>query len=300
MNGDVQTYGFPPGYFIIRNLATHRVLDVERDQIEDGTEVILWAETETALVEKTGEISIHFENDPDYHNESQSDAWRSRSYLLTAIPLRKPKTMLDDAAAFLSMAVSTPLSLLSGVSSRPQATPDEVFRGPIDLDENEVVEEDRGEEAEVDDSPETGRKGMLSRFYLSTHLTPRRNASARFGPYAIRSASGRIRESSGYTVSWGSSPFDQGAKIIDCGDVRRRLFRLLCEFDLSHSKVPVTRFDNALAMDQIEVAYSTLLNQPTPGGSLEWKERTRTLSKDGLEHPRIVRQGKSSFVVSLK
>lgn len=51
MNGDVQTYGFPPGYFIIRNLATNRVLDVEKDGIEDGTEVILWAETETALVE---------------------------------------------------------------------------------------------------------------------------------------------------------------------------------------------------------------------------------------------------------
>lgn len=54
--------------------------------------------------------------------------------------------------------MSTPLSFLSGASPRPQATPDEVFRGPIDLDENEVVEEDRGEEAEVDDSPETGRK----------------------------------------------------------------------------------------------------------------------------------------------
>ncbi|KAG6868494.1 hypothetical protein C0993_002032 [Termitomyces sp. T159_Od127] len=224
MNDNVQTYGFPPGYFIIRNLATNRVLDVEKDQIEDGTEVILWAETETALVEarrrpesnnqvffidptgalcsrssghaldiegdklvlrhrrpvsypfpnaythplpifsysqETGEISIHFQNDPDYQNEHQSDAWRNRLYLLTAIPLRKPKTILDDAAAFLSSAMSTPLSFLSGVSPRPQATPDEVFRGPIDLDESEVVEEDRGEEAEVDDSPEIGRKVQM-------------------------------------------------------------------------------------------------------------------------------------------
>ncbi|KAG6873841.1 hypothetical protein C0995_010453 [Termitomyces sp. Mi166 len=189
MNGNVQTYGFPPGYFVIRNLATNRVLDVEKDQIEDGTEVMLWAETETALVEsdklvlrhrrpisypfpnayahplpifsysqETGEILVNFQNDPDYENRRQSDAWRSRSYLLAAIPLRKPKTILDDAAAFLSSAVSAPLSFLSGVSPRPQATPDEVFKGPIDLDEDEVVEEDRGEEAEVDDSPETGRK----------------------------------------------------------------------------------------------------------------------------------------------
>lgn len=119
---------------------------------------------------------------------------------------------------------------------------------------------------------------------------PQHNASARFGPYAIRSGSQRIRESSGYTVSWGSSPFDQGARILDCGDVRRGLFKLICEFDLRHLKVPVSRFDNMLAMDQIEVAYSTLLNRPIPGDISEGKEHIRVLSKDGLEHPRIVRQ----------
>ena len=46
---------------------------------------------------------------------------------------------------------------------------------------------------------------------------------ARFGPYAIRSGSRRQRESRGYTLSWRNNPYEQGSKIIDCGDVRSRL-----------------------------------------------------------------------------
>ncbi|KAK0233523.1 arginase deacetylase [Armillaria fumosa] len=72
---------------------------------------------------------------------------------------------------------------------------------------------------------------------------------ARFGPYAIRSGSRRQREARGYTMSWGNNPYNHGAKIIDCGDV------------------PVTPFDNALAIDQMEVAYSTLLKRPAPSST---------------------------------
>ncbi|KIY73537.1 Arginase/deacetylase [Cylindrobasidium torrendii FP15055 ss-10] len=77
---------------------------------------------------------------------------------------------------------------------------------------------------------------------------------ARFGPYAIRSGSRRQRESRGYTMAWGTNPYEHGLKIIDCGDV------------------PVSPFDNALAVDQMEVAYSTLLkhdtvNATTPSGT---------------------------------
>lgn len=43
--------GFPDGYFIIRNTANGRVLDVASDGVEDGTEVILWPQQETSLVE---------------------------------------------------------------------------------------------------------------------------------------------------------------------------------------------------------------------------------------------------------
>ncbi|KAK7063726.1 Arginase/deacetylase [Favolaschia claudopus] len=81
---------------------------------------------------------------------------------------------------------------------------------------------------------------------------------ARFGPYAIRSGSRRQREARGYTMSWGNNPYNLGAKIVDCGDV------------------PVNPFDNALAVDQMEVAYSTLLSRATASG---------------MEHPRIVRPG---------
>ena len=46
--------------------------------------------------------------------------------------------------------------------------------------------------------------------------------------------------------------------------------------------------DNALAIDQIEVAYSTLLNRPIASQE-DAVSATRNLAKDGLEHPRIVR-----------
>ncbi|KAG7452212.1 arginase deacetylase [Guyanagaster necrorhizus] len=67
---------------------------------------------------------------------------------------------------------------------------------------------------------------------------------ARFGPYSIRSGSRRQREARGYTMAWGNNPYNHGIKIVDCGDV------------------PVSPFDNALAVDQMEVAYSTLLKRP--------------------------------------
>ncbi|KAG5639569.1 hypothetical protein H0H81_012240 [Sphagnurus paluster] len=109
--------------------------------------------------QESGEISVHFDCDPAYPTpEQRSDIWKTKSYLLTSIPLRKPKTIIDDAAAFFTTAISTPFALLSGRSPPAQARPDDVFSGPIDLDEHEVVEEDRSEEAEVDDSPELERK----------------------------------------------------------------------------------------------------------------------------------------------
>jgi len=47
--------------------------------------------------------------------------------------------------------------MFSGVG-HTQATPDDVFNsGDIDLKEDEILEQDRGEEGEVDDSPEALR-----------------------------------------------------------------------------------------------------------------------------------------------
>ncbi|EMD41856.1 hypothetical protein CERSUDRAFT_129052 [Gelatoporia subvermispora B] len=101
---------------------------------------------------------------------------------------------------------------------------------------------------------------------------------ARFGPYAIRSGSRRQRETRGYTLAWRNNPYEQGSKIIDCGDV------------------PVSPFDNALAVDQMEVAYSTLLERPTIGQSLV-PSLTRRFAKDGKEHPRIITLGGDHTIV---
>ncbi|KAG9222365.1 hypothetical protein CCMSSC00406_0002700 [Pleurotus cornucopiae] len=101
---------------------------------------------------------------------------------------------------------------------------------------------------------------------------------ARFGPYAIRSGSRRQRESRGYTLSWGNNPYESGLKIIDCGDV------------------PVNPFDNALAVDQMEVAYSTLLDRPVPikeqASKASWVK-----AQDGLIHPRIISLGGDHTIV---
>ncbi|KIM71532.1 hypothetical protein PILCRDRAFT_830279 [Piloderma croceum F 1598] len=48
---DLQTFGFPTGYFVIRSVATSRLWDVEGDEIKDGTEIALWPEKEKSLVE---------------------------------------------------------------------------------------------------------------------------------------------------------------------------------------------------------------------------------------------------------
>ncbi|KAJ7157163.1 arginase deacetylase [Mycena filopes] len=101
---------------------------------------------------------------------------------------------------------------------------------------------------------------------------------ARFGPYAIRSGSRRQREARGYTMSWGNNPYDHGAKIVDCGDI------------------PVNPFDNALAVDQMEVAYSTLLSRPTVAKSSLTQKLAKGKAK-GVNHPRIVSLGGDHTIV---
>lgn len=224
-DADLQTYGFPAGYFIIRNVATGRLLDVESDLIEDGTPLILWPETETSLVEgmrnpesnnqvffidtsgalcsrssghaidvendrlvlrhrrpvshpfpnayshplprftydaATQLITVNFAFDPSYPmsgtREAALSTWKDKTYLLTSIPLRKPRTLIDNASAILSSAVSAPFSLF-GYASPASPRPDQVFdSGDIDLREDEILEQERSEEGEVDDSPEKWRQ----------------------------------------------------------------------------------------------------------------------------------------------
>jgi len=220
-NADIDNTGFPPGYFIIRSVASDRLLDVTSDDIEDGTEIVCWPEKEKSLVEsfrdpttnnqvffidtsgalcsrsaghaidveddrlvlrhrrpvsqpfpnkyahplprftyssETREITAQFACDPAFPSSPSSQLWRSKTYLLTSIPRRKPRTIIDDASDFFKSGFLTPISYLTGNLAPPQqARPDEVFNGDIDLAEDEVLEEDKGEEAEVDNSPDLRR-----------------------------------------------------------------------------------------------------------------------------------------------
>lgn len=101
---------------------------------------------------------------------------------------------------------------------------------------------------------------------------------ARFGPFGIRSGSRRQRDIHAYTLAWGNNPYEQGFRIIDCGDV------------------PVSPFDNALAINQMEVAYSSLLARSISSKVPAWKEGA-VLAKDGREHPRIVSMGGDHTIV---
>lgn len=110
----------------------------------------------------TKAITATFAFDPTYPTaptlKTATSNWNEKVYYLTSIPMRKPRTLIDDASELLTSAISVPFSFLSGQSSAPKARPDEVFdSGDIDLREDEILEQERSEEGEVDDSPERHR-----------------------------------------------------------------------------------------------------------------------------------------------
>ena len=74
-------------------------------------------------------------------------------------------------------------------------------------------------------------------------------AGARFGPRAIRIASARHLPSRGFNTHAGLNPYMDWAKIIDCGDI------------------PVTPFDNNLALRQMTEALEELGDHPTSAGN---------------------------------
>ncbi|THH05170.1 hypothetical protein EW145_g4992 [Phellinidium pouzarii] len=222
-----KNYGFPPGCFVIKSVATGRLLDVELDDVEDGAEIILWPEKEGSLVEglrkpeadnqvffidtsgalcsrqsghaidvedgrlllrhrrpmsfpypnayshplpqfwyssTTKQILVRFQCDPSFPdlqpNTTPSNAWRQNSYLLSSIPLRKPRTLLENASDVFNSVIASPLSPLASIFGGPSksATVQEVYNSDIDLREDELLEEDRGEGEEVDDSQEKFRR----------------------------------------------------------------------------------------------------------------------------------------------
>ncbi|KAL0951704.1 hypothetical protein HGRIS_008379 [Hohenbuehelia grisea] len=259
MTADQQTFGFPPGYFVIRSVASNRLLDVANDAMEDGEEIILWPEKDSSLVEsrrlpeannqvffidtsgalcsrsaghavdiegnklvlrhrrpmsfpfpnayshplpkfsydnQTGEITVHFEYDPSFP-ENAATAWQRKTYVLASIPLRKPRTMIDDASDFFVSNIGTPLtSLFSGKPTEPaRSTLDEVFNSDIDLKEDEVLEEERGEETEVDDSSEQRRNvrmlAIVDKLADDKNLNPNARNRRRWQISSLRTSNAR-------------------------------------------------------------------------------------------------------------
>lgn len=85
--------------------------------------------------------------------------WKDKLFFMTSIPMRKPRSLIDDASQLLTSAISVPFSFLGGHSAPPSAHPDDVFNsGDIDLKEDEILETERSAEGEVDDSPEKHRQ----------------------------------------------------------------------------------------------------------------------------------------------
>ena len=92
---------------------------------------------------------------------------------------------------------------------------------------------------------------------------------ARFGPSGIRQGSRRLNLYGGYNVPLASNPFNSWATVLDCGDI------------------PVTSYDNAHALIQIETGHHALLTRPPstssdlPGPSKAGKTLPRLLTLGG-------------------
>ena len=63
------------------------------------------------------------------------------------------------------------------------------------------------------------------------------------------------------------------------------------------AKVPVSPFDNEVAIDQMETAYTTLLGRSVANSSAQSNAQMSTLALDGRPHPRIVSLGGDHTIV---
>lgn len=93
---------------------------------------------------------------------------------------------------------------------------------------------------------------------------------ARFGPSGIRHNSKRMSKFRGYNVPLGVNIYESEQKILDCGDI------------------PVTAFDNNLAIKQMQKGYSTLLHRQVKTKASDDKAK---YTKSGRLHPKLITLG---------
>ncbi|KAK6443260.1 hypothetical protein LTR95_000085 [Oleoguttula sp. CCFEE 5521] len=90
---------------------------------------------------------------------------------------------------------------------------------------------------------------------------------ARFGPRAIRAASSRQSSMRSYNPRAGLNPYADWAKVIDCGDI------------------PITPFDNALALRQMTEAYTNLAHSKATAANAKsevaYRNKPKLLSLGG-------------------
>ncbi|MCJ1411818.1 hypothetical protein MMC19_005910 [Ptychographa xylographoides] len=98
-------------------------------------------------------------------------------------------------------------------------------------------------------------------------LTSAHPVGARFGPRAIRAASSRQTSFRGFNPRRGLNPYTSPLTILDCGDI------------------PITPFDNALALTQMTSAFSTLGARPAA-----FQHPTKP-SQPFYTHPRLLTLG---------
>ncbi|EJD02299.1 agmatinase [Fomitiporia mediterranea MF3/22] len=104
---------------------------------------------------------------------------------------------------------------------------------------------------------------------------------ARFGPAGIRAGSRRLTLYGGYNVPLAVNPF-ANLTIVDCGDI------------------PVTPYDNAYAIKQIEDGHKSLLHREPAtklGKDTVTNQQLFPLAQDGKEHPRIITLGGDHTIV---
>ncbi|SJX61957.1 uncharacterized protein SRS1_21025 [Sporisorium reilianum f. sp. reilianum] len=126
-------------------------------------------------------------------------------------------------------------------------------------------------------------------------LTVTYRPGARFGTNAIRQASRRQRAGRTFSLYHGQDPYNTGLKFLDCDDI------------------PASPMDPALAIDQIEAGYTSLLQRTpasdpsilstsSPPSSVVTHEAwqafsSASLAKDGKSHPKIVSMGGDHTIV---
>ncbi|CAF9930963.1 hypothetical protein IMSHALPRED_008327 [Imshaugia aleurites] len=116
----------------------------------------------------------------------------------------------------------------------------------------------------TDDSEKYDIAFLGAPFDTATSYRP----GARFGPNGIRQGSRRLNLYGGYNVPLDANPFNSWATVLDCGDI------------------PVTSYDNAYAIQQIEEGHNSLLTRAPATNAKEAGP-----AKDQKTLPRIITLG---------